>query len=168
MRIVGTCAAMLRGTRRGALRSVRSLTSAQRLAVVLLAGAAAASGCSRGGDPTSSSADAAPVDAPSVVVVETAHSDASRVMAVQFRGRLNAEVKDGKACLWMAGESIVWPSGSSAQVAPVRVLNAAGDVIATEGQFVLEGDGLLVEGQPGCHAGSRRWVLSEVRSAPAN
>lgn len=63
------------------------------------------------------------------------------------QGPLEGDVKDGKACFWVAAEggsthSIVWPAGSQARIDPLRVVDTDGAEVAKVGDRALVIGGL--------------------------
>jgi len=106
------------------------------------------------------------------VKLDVSATEGGRQAGFMPEGPLEGEVKDGKACFWVAGEggstySIVWPAGSQTQIDPLRVVDKDGAEIAKVGDIgLLFGGSQLFPDRPGCHAGSSTWLANSVQSAP--
>jgi hypothetical protein len=105
------------------------------------------------------------------VKLDVSTTEGGRQAALMTQGPLEGDVKDGKACFWVAAEggsthSIVWPAGSQARIDPLRVVDKDGAEVAKVGDRALViGGSPLFPDRPGCHAGSSTWLASSVRRA---
>jgi hypothetical protein len=75
----------------------------------------------------------------------------------EISGRLTGETVEGGACFWLEREDgerllrvlVVWPAGYRAKLQPLQLLNAEGEVVASEGQFIYAGGGYISPGVAG-------------------
>jgi hypothetical protein len=86
-----------------------------------------------------------------------------------LRGQPNA---DGTACFWLGdsttGEALSWPYGFTAGGKPLTVYNDLGKPVASVGQYVVFGGGLMsdsVHSILGCNGFATFWVVGEVVAA---
>ncbi len=89
-------------------------------------------------------------------------------MLAEIKGVLEADAENN--CVWLrvpepyddTGDtklSIVWPAGYTARTDPIRIYEANGELVATEGDEIRMGGGI---GGPGdrCRVGSSTWVVN--------
>ena len=67
-------------------------------------------------------------------------------------GELHIELKPPKACAWVGDfrMSTFWPEGFSVRDNPLRLINAEGETVATNGDMVTVGGGNSMGGSPDC------------------
>lgn len=102
------------------------------------------------------------------VTVDVAATIGANSMEITAPGPLLSRLSAGRACFWFVAVngtevSIVWPAGWTARSDPLRMLNGAGEVIATTGDVGLSFSGSFREGRAGCSGpGSQVFVAGTV------
>jgi hypothetical protein len=82
-----------------------------------------------------------------VFAVPTSSWHGGAAMAALGRGVLRGSAAEG-GCVWLELPNrdslpVVWPAGSHARFGPIRIYDGSGRVVATEGQLIEVGGGVL-------------------------
>jgi hypothetical protein len=149
------------------LSSMRRKNSPVAIVVVTVAVAVAGAACGASSDK----------DGASVIATELPTTDNPEGTGLDARleGRLEGSADSG--CVWLvpteegwprARIATVWPKGFTAQWEPLRLMRDDGEVIASEGDVLVTGGGLVPTLPPvpplrePCRTGDRVWVVSQA------